>query len=67
MLRTAEWYDFPVWGDRPSSARCAAKQHNNCSDTGNGVRTLYLTQKAWKRFKAAPYVLCVVGARPCRK
>ena len=40
MLLTAERYDFPVWGDKPWSARYAAKQQRRYSVTGKGVRTL---------------------------
>lgn len=39
MLRTADKYDLPVWGARPSSARKARKEQRSCSDTGKGLGT----------------------------
>ena len=45
MFRTPARYDFPVCGDRPSSAKCAAKLHSKGSVTGNGVWILRFLQK----------------------
>ena len=52
-FRVAARYALIVPGFRPSSARNAAKLHNNCSDTGNGESISNLVQKSLKRLAAA--------------
>lgn len=45
IFLTAARYVLPVCGARPASARKEINEHSSFSDTGNGLRTLYVMQK----------------------